>query len=202
MVQELVTAFVSLWVVVDPIGTVPVFVSFTRGMTPERARRTARRAILVALGILLFFLVAGQILLGAMGIPLASFQVAGGIVLFLFALTMIFGPSKPDAEIELAPEDQQDVAIYPLAVPSIASPGAMLAIVMLTDNSRYRVGEQALVALVLVMVLAATLLLLMAAPRIQRLIGNAGASIVSRVMGLVLASVAVDAVLEGLRESF
>ena len=139
--NNLLEHFVTLWVVIDPIGTIPVFHRCDRRISPQQpdARRLCWHRSISA-GVLLFFLIFGQLLIEALDIGLNSFQVAGGIILFLFALTMIFGESKQDVEQRQAEEDQEDKyhkqnpAIFPLAVPSLASPGAMLAIVILTDN--------------------------------------------------------------------
>lgn len=202
MWQAIFEQFISFWVVIDPIGTIPVFISVTAGLSAKQRRNTAFRATLFASLILLFFLGAGQLLLDAMEIPLLSFQIAGGIILFLFAITMIFGESKPEEEQQLKIEADQDCAVFPLAIPSIASPGAMLAAVVLTDNHRFDVYNQLVTASVMLTVLVITLFLLLFASSILRLIGKAGASIVSRVMGLILATVATEHVLSALKLYF
>lgn len=194
---DIVHKVVMLWSVIDPIGTVPVFLAVTAGMASRSAmRKIALQATLVAAGVLLFFVIAGELILDAMGIPLTAFQIAGGLVLFLFALTMIFGDSKVDEEKQLVPGHQHS-AVFPLAIPSIASPGAMTAAVLLTDNQTQTIADQAVIAAIILAVLLATLLLLLLATHIQRLIGDAGAAILSRVMGLLLAAVAINLVLEG-----
>jgi len=198
---DFVATFIFFFAVIDPIGTVPVFIAVTRGYTPEQKRKIAFIATLVAAAILLFFAVVGELLLTAMGIPLSAFQIAGGIVLFLFALSMIFGESKPEEEIRIA-EDHHETAIFPLAVPSIAGPGAMLACVLLTENARFNLWEQMQTVSMLMVVLVINLLLMLAASYVHRLIGNAGASVISRVMGLVLASVAVTNALAGFKAYF
>lgn len=114
---------------------------------------------------------------------------------------MIFGESKPDIELKIAPK-QSETAIFPLATPSIASPGAMLAIVLLTENASYSIWEQTQTALVMLLVLFITFILMVLASHIHRIIGNGGASLISRVMGMVLASVAVANVLAGIKEYF
>ncbi|MBY6081126.1 MULTISPECIES: MarC family protein [Ruegeria] len=206
--NNLLEHFVTLWVVIDPIGTIPVFIAVTAGIEAAARRRTALLAALISAGILLFFLVFGQLLIEALDIGLNSFQVAGGIILFLFALTMIFGESKQEIEQRQAEEDMEDKlhrhnpAIFPLAVPSLASPGAMLAIVILTDNHRYSVADQGITALVMLSVLACAFVLMLLAEPIIRLIGHSGAAIISRVMGMILASVAVNSVLSALLEIF
>lgn len=194
--------FVTIWVVIDPIGTIPVFLAVTGKIEAKRRPQVAIQAILTAAGILVFFVVCGQLLIEALGISLVSFQISGGIVLFLFALTMIFGPSKPQSEIDAGAAPGENVAIFPLAVPSIAGPGAMLAVVLLTDNHRFSLTQQALTTAVMFLVLAVTLVLLLLASPIQRLIGESGASIVSRVMGMILAALAADTFLQGIELRF
>lgn len=198
--ERLLTEFVKLWVVIDPIGTLPVFLAVTAGMSASAARRVAVRGVLVALAVLVFFVVAGQVLLTAMEIELTSFQIAGNIVLFLFALSMIFGETKLEEEQKMIRGADLERAVYPLAIPSIASPGAMLTVMTLTDNSRFSLAEQAETVVEIVVILGITLLLLFGASRIIAVIGNAGASVISRVMGLILASVAVDGIIKALRE--
>lgn len=163
-------------------------------------------ATVVSCGVLTFFLIFGQMLIDALGINLLSFQVAGGIVLFLFALTMIFGEPKSEsdkrsaaADIDLN-EDRSSPAVFPLAVPSIASPGAMLVIVMLTDNNRFAITDQAITAGIMISVLLFAYVCMLLSEAIIRVIGYAGASIISRVMGLILASVAADTVLTSILE--
>lgn len=199
--QAILSNFVLLWAVIDPIGTVPVYISATRGCADADRRRIARRASMVAAGILLFFVFAGETILSAMGVPVLAFQIAGGIVLFLFALTMIFGESKPEAE-EKDIRHAQDVAIFPLATPSIASPGAMMAVVLMTQNDLHTVDEQIVTAVLMLAVIGAAYLLMRCAGPIVRLIGEGGANIVSRVMGMILASVAAAEVLEGIKKYF
>ncbi|WP_432454123.1 MULTISPECIES: MarC family protein [unclassified Agarivorans] len=199
--QEFIATFIFFFAVIDPIGTVPVFISVTSPYAEQDKRKIAIRAIFISALILLFFVVAGEIILTAIEIPLPAFQVAGGIVLFLFALSMIFGESKPEEELKLV-NKITETAVFPLAVPSIASPGAMLAAVLLTENSRYNFFEQVQTATSMLCVLLVALLLMLAASPIHRLIGNSGASIVSRVMGLILASVAVTNILSGIKLYF
>ena len=133
-----------------------------------------------------------------LGLRFGSFQIAGGLILFLFALTMIFGESKPSREIGEAERDHLAGAVFPLAMPSIASPGAMLAIVVLTDNHTESIFEQAVTAGLLLGVLIITLILLLGASVIHKVIGNSGVSVISRIMGIVLATIAVDSVLGGM----
>ena len=201
MFDSLVVQFVVLWAVIDPIGSIPVYLTKTVGLSVEDRRKIARKAVMISAGILIFFLIAGQALLEAMRIPLTAFQIAGGLVLLLFALTMIFGEGKPEQEIRLS-SNLNELAVYPLAVPSIASPGAMMAIVLLTDNHRFNLFDQTMTTLIMLSVLLITYLLFLAANRIQRWIGNTGAAVISRVMGLILAAVAINNMLVGIRDFF
>ena len=196
--QDLITNLVTLWVVLDPISTIPIFLALTPGMSAAYRRRLATIAVLIGAGVLLFFIVAGQLLLGALGIPLYSFQIAGGIVLFLFALSMVFGQTKPQhaREIEAPADPDASIAVYPLAIPTIAGPGAMLAVVLLTDNARYSPMQQVDTVAMLLAVLFVLWAALLVANPISRVIGAAGANILARVMGLILAAVAVDNVLK------
>ncbi|MCB1310834.1 MAG: MarC family protein [Sedimentitalea sp.] len=196
--QELMREFITLFVVIDPIGSVPVFLFATAAVPARLHRAFALRAVLIAAAVLMGFLAGGQFLLEALGLRLGTFQIAGGIVLFLFALSMIFGESKPEREIVEAENEDLSGAVFPMAMPSIASPGAMLAVVILTDNHRTSLADQAITAALLLAVLAITFVFLLLAGRIQRMIGSTGASVISRIMGIILATVAVDSVLAGL----
>ncbi|MGB0659591.1 MAG: MarC family protein [Mangrovicoccus sp.] len=197
--DQLLLQFVTIFVVIDPIGTLPVFYFATAHVPTRLHRRIALRAVAIAFAVLMLFLVFGQLLLEGLGLRFGSFQIAGGIVLFLFALSMIFGPSKPEQEIAVA-EQEADLssAAFPLAMPSIASPGAMLAIVVLTENSAHSIPDQAVTAGLLALVMLVVLVVLLAAVPLKRIIGASGASVISRVMGIILATVAVDAILGGL----
>ena len=189
---------ITLIAVVDPIGTIPIYLTATIGMSAAAQRKVAIRATLIAAGVLTAFIVAGQIVLDAMAISLASYEVAGGIVLFLFALQMVFDPGD---KAQTADQSRgQDVAVFPVAIPSMAGPATMMAVVILTDNSRFNVMEQLETALELYVVLGLTLALMLAASPIQRLIGDGGVNIVRRVMGLILAALAVQTVVDGIKQ--
>lgn len=191
---QILQEFITLWVVIDPIGTLPVFIAVTAGMSAHQRRAVAVRAVIVSFVVLTLFIVLGQVVLDALGLALPAFQIAGGIVLFLFALTMIFGHSKPENEIAEA-ERVRQTSVFPVAIPSIASPGAMLTVVILTDNDRFAIAHQAVTTALMALVLAVTLGIMLAASPLLRVIGTTGAAVISRVMGMLLAAVAVDAVL-------
>ncbi|KPH56904.1 MarC family transcriptional regulator [Pseudoalteromonas porphyrae] len=199
--NELLAIFIFFFAVIDPIGTVPVFIATTRGDCEQFKRKVAYKAVAVSAVVLLFFVLAGELLLNAIKIPLSAFQIAGGIVLLLFALSMIFGESKPETEIKSV-RDSTATAIFPLAIPSIASPGAMLGAVLMTRNNEYTWVEQSITSAVMLAVLAVVLVLLLLATHVHKLIGDSGASIISRIMGLILTSVAVTNILDGIAHYF
>jgi multiple antibiotic resistance protein len=198
---EFLPVFIVFFSVIDPIGTVPVFIAVTAGKERAEKMKTALQSVLTATAVLIFFVIAGEPILSSMDIPLPAFEIAGGIVLFLFALTMIFGESKSEEELKMVASTQNQ-AVFPLAVPSIASPGAMLAAVMQTQNALYDIAEQVQVTAMMLAVLGVTLVLMLGSSFVYRLIGDSGASIISRVMGLILASVAVASVLNGIKDYF
>ncbi len=199
---DILAVFITFFAVIDPIGTVPVFIAVTDQYDAKTKRRVALLATIVSACVLLFFLVMGEVVLTALSIPLPAFQISGGIVLFLFALNMIFGDSKPDEEIKLLEDSHRQTAIFPLAVPSIASPGAMLAAVLLTKNSVFTFWEQVQTALVMLSVLVLVYVLMLIAGFINRVVGSSGASVISRIMGLILSSVATTNILTGLSEYY
>ena len=194
--NELFFDFVTLWVTIDPIGTVPLYLAVTKDLSHADRRKAAIRATIIASVILGSFLFFGQLLLEVMHIEMLSFQIAGGIVLFLFALSMIFANSSANQ----APADAgHDVAVFPLAMPSIATPGALLSVVVLTDNNTHSLPEQSMTCLVMLFVLGLTLVLLLLANKLIKLIGRSGANILSRVMGMILAAVAVQMVYSAIK---
>jgi multiple antibiotic resistance protein len=186
--------FATIWTTIDPIGNVAIFAGLTAALTRAERHRTALRAVLYATVILVVAVFAGQIILDAIGIRMHSLKVAGGIILFLFALKMLFGGlDRPGS-----PEAGRDLAVFPLAVPAIAGPGAMMAVIVLTDNDVYTVPEQAETGVVLVVVLLMTYIFLRFSDFILRIIGQQGAAVLVRVMGIILASLAVEIVLTAL----
>ncbi|MCY4044720.1 MAG: MarC family protein [Cellvibrionales bacterium] len=199
--SDTLATFVFFFAVIDPIGTVPVFIAVTSHYGERTKRRIAVKATFMAMVVLLFFVVAGELVLTSVNVPIEAFQVAGGIVLFLFAMSMIFGEPKPEEEMKMAC-DGSATAIFPLAVPSIASPGAMLAAVLMTNNSKFNIIEQVQTTLIILSVLAIVFIFMLIAGFIYRIIGQNGASIISRVMGIILASVAVTSVLNGIKDYF
>jgi multiple antibiotic resistance protein len=200
MLRQFIKDLITLWVVIDPIGTTTLFLAMTRKLAPEIRNKIALRGILIAALILIAFIIIGLVLLEAMGIHLPSFQIAGGIILFLFGLQMIFEEESKDETGHI--ERGFDLAVFPLALPIIASPAAIMAVVVLTDYHRFSRLHQVGITLGLLGVLAVTYLFLLSAQRIERLIGGTGINILSRVMGLMLTALAVEKVIEAIKASF
>jgi multiple antibiotic resistance protein len=194
--HEITFDAITLWVTVDPVGTLPLFLSVTKEMTPSKRRRAALRASLIAFLILAGFLYLGQYLLEEMRIQILSFQIAGGIVLFLFALSMIF---ERESLHEVAIEEGRDVAVFPLAMPAIATPGALLAVVVLTDNNTHNFMQESVTCAVLLGILILNLLLMLMGNRIVALVGRSGLSVLSRVMGMILSAAAVQMVYSAIK---
>ena len=197
----LLKTFLFLFAVIDPVGSVPVFLEATKNFDYATKKKVAINACIIAFFILLFFIVAGQLIMEAMHITLPAFQIAGGLVLFLFALTMIFGEGKPEEEKHMI-KDYTHVTVFPIAMPSIASPGAILSVVLLTDNYTYTIPQQALTSFIVLLVMVATCLLLLVARKVQDKIGETGILVISKIMGLILASFAVQNILSGITEYF
>jgi multiple antibiotic resistance protein len=191
--QQHVSEFVTFFLVMNPFSTLPVFVSLAATLEPPAQRKIALYAVLIAFGVLVFFIFAGAFVLQKMSVPIRAFQVAGGILLFLVALDMIRGDIRASAQG--ADQSHFALAVYPLAIPKIAGPGAMLTAILLTDDDRFNpLGQLATVG-VLAAVLLIQLVVLIAAVPISRLIGTAGASVIGRVMGMLLAALSVSMVL-------
>lgn len=196
-----ITSIFFLIAVIDPVGSVPVYLEATKEFDRVHKRKIAIRASIIAFLILLFFIVIGQLILEAMSVSLDAFQISGGVILFLFALTMIFGDGKPGEEKSKI-TDYKHVTIFPVAIPSIASPGAIMAVVLLTDNHVYTIKEQITTTFIVLVVIAITCMILLVANRVQKHIGDYGITVISKIMGLILASYAVQSILSGISHYF
>ena len=195
MLEKIIRDFMTIWTTVDPITNLALFASLTAGMHRSERRRIAWRASLYAAIILVVAVIIGQIVLDAMGIRLRSLQVAGGCILFVFGLQMVFGWIDQSG---VSVEKGRDLAVFPLAVPAIAGPGAITAIILLTDNDVYSVNERVQTAVVLLVVLVLNYVLLLLSDAILRIIGQQGAAVLTRVMGIILTALSVEFVLTGL----
>jgi len=197
-VYELVTLFVIL----DPISTIPIFLAATAGLPRRDALTVGGYAVLIAFIVLLFFIVAGQLLLDALHIPMPSFQVAGSVVLLLFGLKLVLGKISEEAAAIPVGTSLYERAIYPLAIPGIAGPGAMLTVVLLTDNNVRSFKEQVLATGELAICLLVLFGIYAMASLLYRLLGKGGIEVVSRVFGLIVASIAVNNLIIAIKLSF
>ena len=203
MVELVFNAFVTLLVVLDPLGMAPIFVGLTHGRTEAYRREAAIRGTALGAAILFFFAFVGQGLLDALGIGFAAFRIAGGALLFLLSLDMVFartsGMRRATARGQEEAPEEEDISVFPLAIPLIAGPGALTTVLLYTDNGDFL--EVAAVMGVLLVVLLLVLASLLLASRVMRVFGETGANVLSRVLGVILAALAVQFVLDGLRES-
>ncbi len=197
----LITAFTTLFVIIDPPGLAPLFLALTQGMSAPQRRAIAIRASLVAIGILLGFGLFGEALLGFIGISMPAFRVAGGVLLFLTALDMLFErrqKRREDTAEEEEAEPDHDPSVFPLAVPLIAGPGAIATMILLVGQTEGALGFAALVA-VLLAVMAINFAFFMASGLIERALGKTGINVITRLLGMLLAALAVQFILDGLR---
>lgn len=205
MVEQLIKFFVVFFVVVDPISLVPLFAGLTLGASDQFKRRMAAKAAAIALAICVLFAFGGARFLSIMGISLSSFRIAGGTLLFLISLEMVFartsGTKSTTPEREEAMK-REDISVFPLAFPFIAGPGA-LATILLTAGEVWGKPLEFLGFLAVVVAVAAVCwLLMLATPRLMQVIGVTGANVMSRLSGVVLAALAVQFIVEGIRGSF
>ncbi|MBI2765365.1 MAG: MarC family protein [Chloroflexi bacterium] len=194
--------FITLFAVLDPTAAIPVFLTVTAGLSRKRSLLVAAYAVGVAFLVLFFFIAVGQFLLEALKIPMASFQLAGSLVLLLFGLKLVLGQVSEEAAAVSPDAKPIERAIFPLAIPSIAGAGAMLTVVLLTDNRVRSLGEQVTTTGILVLCLAIIFCILAASTFIFRIIGRPGIEILSRVSGLVLASIGVNGIMIAIKMSF
>ncbi len=193
-----ITAFVTLFVIIDPIGLTPLFVALTQGMTARARRAIALRACIIAALLLCLFAAFGEAVLGFVGISMPAFRIAGGILLFLTALDMLFERRTKRREDQADEEDGPDPSVFPLAIPLIAGPGAIASVILLAGQNP---GPEGLIATIGVMlaVLLIVLLLFLLAGLLERALGKTGINVVTRLLGMLLAALSVQFVLDGLR---
>jgi MarC family membrane protein len=204
-VEFLIAALVTLLVVVDPVGLVPAFLAVTHERPDAFRRQVALRACLIAGAILIGAALIGDWLLRQLGITLPAFRVAGGLLLFAVAFEMVLGlrarHEAKDAE-QAVEEHSQDIAAFPLAIPLMAGPGAITATILLAGQAAYRPAWLAVLLAVVVVVMAASLAAFLAAERIGKLLGVTGSVVLSRLLGVLLAALAVQYVVDGIRAAF
>ena len=205
MFELFMSAFVTLFVVIDPPGCAPIYAGLTTNATAAARRSMAFRACLIAAVILLGFALFGEALLAAMHIGLDAFRVAGGIMLFVIALEMVFEKrtERRNDRADKVREDPQheDVSVFPMAMPMLAGPGAIASIMLLSSNAQGIEGTLVVLA-ALALVLVLTLLALLAASPLMRAFGDKVEAVVTRLLGVLLAALATQYVIDGLRASF
>ena len=205
MLELFVSAFITLFVVLDPPGCAPIYAGLTSGASPVQRRSMAVRACLIASVILVIFALFGEDLLGALHIELDSFRIAGGLMLFLIALDMVFEKRtqrrEERAEKVAATPEIEDVSVFPMAMPMLAGPGA-IASIMLLAGSADGIDEALVVLAALLAVLVLTLLALLAASPLMRLVGAQVEAVITRLLGVLLAALAAQYVIDGIRGSF
>jgi len=198
-----VSAFVTLFVVIDPPGCAPIFASLTSGTSPAHRRAMAIRSVGVAALILFVFALVGEAFLRAMGISLDAFRIAGGIMLFLIALEMVFEKRTERRENRAAEAKSQapeDISIFPMGIPMIAGPGSIASAMLLTSH-RAGPAELVVVLAALAAILILTLAALLAAGPLMRLVGTKVEAMITRLLGVILAALAVQFVIDGIRAS-
>lgn len=197
----LLTAFVTLFVIIDPIGLMPIFVSLTAGSNKQARRTIAVRAILIGFGILVLFGFFGEAVLGFAGISMPAFRIAGGILLFLTALDMLFERRTKRREDQANQPDisEDDPSVFPLATPLIAGPGAIASMILLTGQAETTLNFVMIFA-TLAAVLTITWILFIISVLLERALGPTGVNVITRILGMLLAALSVQFILDGLGE--
>src|SRR5579859_3883208 len=204
--QSLLYDFVTFMVVLDPVGTAAVFSALTPDMEAKQRRYTAEKAVLLSTLILVSFAFVGAKLLAALGVSLPAFRIAGGLMLFFLAIDMVFarpsGFRSQTADENREAEERHDITVFPLAFPLIAGPGAMTTIVLLMGRANGNFLQIGGVLSVMFTVLLIVLVLLYTASWVRKALGVTGSNVITRVLGIILAALAVQFVLDGLVETF
>ena len=205
MIETAVVAFTTFFATVGPPDVAVVFAALTAKNTPPERRRYAIKATLIGGAILLLFALAGKPMLEYLGISLAALRTAGGILLLLMAIDLVFaresGATSATTEEQAEAAGREDISVFPLATPLIAGPGAIGAIILLTANAQGDPGRIGIVLAALLAVLMITCVLMIAAAQVQKYLGVTGAQVLARVFGILLAALAVQFLFDGIRES-
>ncbi|PWG02808.1 MarC family protein [Sphingosinicella humi] len=205
MIELLTSALVTFFVIIDPPGCAPIFASLTQGAPHAQRRAMAIRSVLIAASILIFFGLFGEDLLSALGVSLAAFRIAGGIMLFLIALEMVFEKRTERREhraqeVNATPEIE-DISVFPMAIPMIAGPGSIASIMLLMARSN-GLQESLIVLGALLAILLLTLVALLMARPLMRLLGHKMEAMITRLLGVILAALAAQFVIDGIAISF
>ena len=205
MIELFVSACITFFVVIDPPGCAPIFASLTGGAAPAHRRAMAIRSVAIASGILLFFGLFGEDLLRALGVSLEAFRIAGGIMLFLIALEMVFEKRQQRRETRAnevnATPEIEDISVFPMAIPMIAGPGSIASIMLMMARSD-GLDESLIVLGALASILVLTLVALLAAGPLMRLLGHKVEAMITRILGVILAALAAQFVIDGISSAF
>lgn len=196
-ISAIIAAWVTLFVVIDPPGLAPLFIALTHGMDDERRRRIGWRATVIAAILLTLFGLIGENILSAIGISLPAFRIAGGILLFLTALDMLFERRTERREGQ-HPDDEHDPSVFPLATPLLAGPGALTTMILLVGNDPSAL-HTLVIHMVMLSVLALNMVLFLLAGPLSRVLGRTGTMVVTRLLGMLLAALSIQFIIDGLR---
>ncbi|CAN5868996.1 MarC family protein [soil metagenome] len=206
MLELSLNAFITLFVVIDPVGVATLFAALTFTETAAYRRKMALKGTLISATILLSFTLSGDWLLSTLGIGLPAFRIAGGVLLFFLAIDMVLARDSGLRSTTLRENEEavakQDISVFPLAIPLIAGPGALTSMLLLTGSGADKLSATLLVVGMMLVVLLLTLGALLFAGRMMKIIGVTGSGVVSRVLGILLAALAVQFVLDGVHASF
>ena len=198
-VQLYITAFATLFVIIDPLALAPVFVALTQGMDDARRRELAFRACVIAIGLLTLFGLLGELILSAIGIGLPAFKISGGLLLFVTAIDMLFERRNQRREGKHA-EPEHDPSVFPLATPLLAGPGAFATMILLVnDSSASGPAHTLAIHLVMVSVVLIAYILFLVSGYVERLMGRTGLLVTTRLLGMLLAALSVQFVIDGIK---
>ena len=205
MIELFGSALVTFLVIIDPPGCAPIFASLTRGTSAAHRRAMAVRSSLIAWGILMFFALLGRPMLNALGIELASFRIAGGVMLFMIALDMVFERRTRRREERAqsigGTPDAEDISVFPMAIPMIAGPGSIASAMLWVSRADDAVETATVLAAITVVILL-TMVTLLAAGPLMRLLGDRIEAMITRILGVILAALAAQFIVDGLKQSF
>jgi len=204
MYEAFIAAFIGLFVIVDPIGIAPVFAGLTQGSSPSHQRKMAIKGTIVGTVILVFFALVGKPFLGALGISMDGLRVAGGIMLFIIALEMVFEKrtERKQESAEKLDEYFEDISVFPVALPLLAGPGSIATIMLTMSNYEHDIYAQGAILGALALVMVITLLTFFMASRVMDWLGPTVNAVLTRLLGVILAALAAQFILDGFRNTF
>lgn len=201
--DSILNAFFTLFVTIDPVGLAPIFIGVTVGMSTQQRKSVALRACIIALGLMVLFLLAGQIILDTLGITIHAFRVAGGLLLFYTAFEMVFGArqerKEKTTETAISQDQIENLAVFPLALPLIAGPGAISATILLSTQFESSWEWRGVLLLVIAFVILLVFLAFIASELLSKYLGNTGRMIMTRLLGVLLAALSVQFVIDGVK---